>query len=91
MKVKRLVLALLAGVTLAMVLFVLLPSPTVDALFNQDPSAGTGSCTSYKCNWCCEVNCGCGAAPEGRYWCGYCSCSSISCTRVCEFCQNRQL
>lgn len=90
MKAKRLVLALLAGVAMAMVLFIVLPSTPVDAEFNIDPSPGGGTCTSYQCNYCCEERCGCSAPIEGTYWCGYCTCSSLGCTRVCKICENRE-
>lgn len=59
----------------------------VDAQLHMDPNPGGGSggCDGYLCDYCCEENCDCGAAPPGYYFAGWCSCSSIGCERVCSF------
>lgn len=55
------------------------------ALFQQDPGTGSGKCTSYQCDWCCQKFCGCSEPGGAWHFTGWCSCSSQGCTRVCQW------
>lgn len=55
------------------------------AVFQQDPDAGGGSCTSYKCDWCCQAFCGCSNPGDGWHFTGWCTCSSLECNRTCDW------
>jgi hypothetical protein len=52
--------------------------------FHQDPGDGTGS-GSGSCGYCSQSRCGCAPAPLGYVLYYECSCSSIQCTRSCDY------
>lgn len=52
---------------------------------HQGPPGGGGSCTGYRCDYCCRSNCGC-PEPSGNYnFSGWCACSSLDCNRQCSW------
>lgn len=79
---KRVQLCLLVLMILTCLVLVGLEA---QALLQKDPDPGDGSCTNYKCDWCCQQNCGCSDPGEGFHFTGWCSCSSIDCNRNCNW------
>jgi hypothetical protein len=55
------------------------------AVFQKDPGTWDGSCSDFKCDWCCQVYCGCSSPGQGWYFIGWCACSPVECNRSCEW------
>lgn len=68
------ILVLLGGFWLA--------SP-IESQFHQDPDPGGPG--GGGCGYCNQTACGCAAPPAGCVLYYSCSCSSISCTRSCDY------
>lgn len=61
-------------------------APSAHALFHQDPNPGSGdggTCSSPT--YCEQEACGCSAPPSNCVLIFSCSCSSIQCTRSCDY------
>jgi len=83
---KRWMTLALVGLLVGLVSLVFsILNPPAEALFQQDPTAGSGSCTNYKCDWCCQTHCGCPDPGSSYHFTGWCGCSSIECNRHCDW------
>ena len=67
--------------TIAVLALLLVVLPAGAQLDYQDYGSGGGG----GCGYCNQSACGCSPPPAGRVLAYSCSCSSISCSRTCDY------
>lgn len=84
---RKSVLVVLVVVTVVVTLSVLAPveeplTDQVEAQLQQDPGGGGDG---GGCSYCDQQACGCSSPPPGCILSFSCSCSSIDCSRTCDY------